>query len=172
MSNARPGRPDALGREHELERVPQVLDQLDANLKGRRFLNRITVVGNTTTRAPGRTPPASPSPSASSPPARVPGRRARRGDRARIGSGGTDQYDRLVGMSVEEIGAFEAKTRLSELLRKVGRGHVYRITRRGKPIAELRPVLETRRPTFGADRGRVTMTDDFDAPIDDLKAYR
>jgi prevent-host-death family protein len=76
-------------------------------------------------------------------------------------------------MSIEEIGAFEAKTRLSELLEKVARGHVYRITRRGKPVAELRPVSEgTRRPTFGTDRGRVILRDDFDAPLDDMKAYR
>jgi prevent-host-death family protein len=76
-------------------------------------------------------------------------------------------------MDIEDIGAFEAKTRLSELLEKVGRGHVYRITKRGKPVAELRPVLDgSGRPVFGADRGRITMREDFDAPLDDLKAYR
>lgn len=76
-------------------------------------------------------------------------------------------------MDTEEIGAFEAKTRLSELLEKVQRGHVYRITKRGKPVAELRPVTQTgRRPTFGEDRGRIVMADDFDAPLDDMKDYR
>jgi prevent-host-death family protein len=75
-------------------------------------------------------------------------------------------------MEIEDIGAFEAKTRLSELLEKVGRGHVYRITRRGKPVAELRPVSSPmRRPVFGADRGRIAIGADFDAPIDDLKTY-
>lgn len=76
-------------------------------------------------------------------------------------------------MDIEEIGAFEAKTRLSELLEKVGRGHVYRITKRGKPVAELRAVpAGAGRPTFGADRGRISMRDDFDAPLDDMKSYR
>ncbi len=76
-------------------------------------------------------------------------------------------------MDVEDIGAFEAKTRLSELLEQVRRGRVFRITRRGKPVAELRPVAEgPRRPRFGSDRGRVAMRDDFDAPLDDMKAYR
>lgn len=76
-------------------------------------------------------------------------------------------------METEDIGAFEAKTRLSELLENVSRGHVYRITKRGKPVAELRPVSQgSRRPVFGADRGRVTMSRDFDAPLDDLKPYR
>jgi prevent-host-death family protein len=76
-------------------------------------------------------------------------------------------------MDSEDIGAFEAKTRLSELLDKVSRGHVYRITKRGKPVAELRPVAAgAGRPTFGEDRGRITMREDFEAPLDDLKAYR
>lgn len=76
-------------------------------------------------------------------------------------------------MDTEDIGAFEAKTRLSELLDNVSRGRAYRITKRGKPIAELRPITTgTGRPTFGADRGRVAMADDFEAPVSDLKSYR
>lgn len=76
-------------------------------------------------------------------------------------------------MEIEEIGAFEAKTRLSELLERVRGGHVYRITKRGVPVAELRPV-ETmpRRPQFGRDRGRVTLRKDFDAPVADMKEYQ
>ena len=38
-----------------------------------------------------------------------------------------------------EIGSFEAKTKLPELLRAVTRGHRYTITLRGKPIADLVP---------------------------------
>ena len=76
-------------------------------------------------------------------------------------------------MDTEVIGAFEAKTRLSELLDNVSRGRVYRITKRGTPIAELRPITTgLGRPSFGADRGRVVMADDFDAPLDDMKSYR
>ncbi len=75
-------------------------------------------------------------------------------------------------MDVTEIGAFEAKTRLSELLDRVARGEVYRITKRGKPVAELRPVTSgERRPRFGSDRGRVVIGDDFDAPVPDMAAY-
>jgi prevent-host-death family protein len=76
-------------------------------------------------------------------------------------------------VDIIDIGAFEAKTRLSELLEHVSRGRIYRITRRGKPVAELRPVAaRVGRPTFGADRGRVAMREDFDRPVDDFKAYR
>ena len=39
-----------------------------------------------------------------------------------------------------EIGSFEAKTKLPELLRGVQEGHHYTITLRGKPFAELVPI--------------------------------
>lgn len=38
-----------------------------------------------------------------------------------------------------QIGSYEAKTRLSELLREVQAGQRYTITLRGEPIAELVP---------------------------------
>ena len=39
-----------------------------------------------------------------------------------------------------EIGAFEAKNKLSELLQRVEQGHEVVITRRGKPVAKLVPI--------------------------------
>jgi prevent-host-death family protein len=39
-----------------------------------------------------------------------------------------------------EIGAYEAKTKLPELLRQVQAGKQFTITNRGKPIAELVPA--------------------------------
>jgi antitoxin (DNA-binding transcriptional repressor) of toxin-antitoxin stability system len=77
-------------------------------------------------------------------------------------------------MKIEHIGAFEAKTRLSELLEHVRLGRVYRITRRGRAIAELRPIVEEApdRLTFGCDRGQVVVKDDFDAPIPGFEPYR
>ena len=76
-------------------------------------------------------------------------------------------------MARERIGAFEAKTRLSELLEQVSRGRTYVITRRGRPVAELRPIPgERAKLTFGSDAGRIVMRDDFDAPLPDLKEYQ
>lgn len=43
-----------------------------------------------------------------------------------------------------EIGLFEAKTRLSELVRQVKAGESFIITQRGEPAAELGPIQ--RRP--------------------------
>lgn len=39
-----------------------------------------------------------------------------------------------------EIGAFEAKTKLSELLRKVEQGERFTITVHGRPVAQLLPA--------------------------------
>ncbi len=75
-------------------------------------------------------------------------------------------------MKTIEVGAFEAKTRLSELLEQARGGAVFRITRRGRPIAELRGVRSPeRRPRFGCDRERVRIGPDFDAPIPAFKNY-
>lgn len=39
----------------------------------------------------------------------------------------------------EEIGSYEAKTKLPEILRRVETGEAFTITNRGKPIADLIP---------------------------------
>jgi prevent-host-death family protein len=41
---------------------------------------------------------------------------------------------------MEQIGTHEAKTRLSELLAKVRKGHEFLITNRGEPVARLIPA--------------------------------
>ena len=45
-----------------------------------------------------------------------------------------------------EIGAYEAKTKLPELLREVQDGRRFVITNRGKPVAELGPPTTRERP--------------------------
>lgn len=42
--------------------------------------------------------------------------------------------------ATNSVGAFEAKTRLSELLEQVEQGKVVTITRRGRPVARLVPI--------------------------------
>ncbi|WP_243396603.1 type II toxin-antitoxin system Phd/YefM family antitoxin [Leptospira wolffii] len=55
--------------------------------------------------------------------------------------------NKLVGLfmalRMETVSAFEAKTHLSELLKKVQSGEIFMITHRGKPIAKLVPYSET-----------------------------
>jgi len=48
------------------------------------------------------------------------------------------------GSAYTEIGAFDAKTRLSELLRKVDQGERFTITVRGRAVAQLVPAKPER----------------------------
>jgi prevent-host-death family protein len=70
------------------------------------------------------------------------------------------------------VGAFEAKTRLSDLLRQVSRGKTFVITRRGRAVAELRPVpVAAERFRFWRDKGAIIFGEDFDAPLPEMKDY-
>jgi prevent-host-death family protein len=70
------------------------------------------------------------------------------------------------------VNVHEAKTQLSRLLARVERGEEVVIARAGRPVARLLPFESASRGrTLGADRGLVTIADDFDAPLpDDLAA--
>lgn len=59
----------------------------------------------------------------------------------------------------QEIGAYEAKTKLPELLRQVQQGKRFTITHRGRAVAELGPPAELQRP-------------DAKGAIEAFKAYR
>jgi prevent-host-death family protein len=74
-------------------------------------------------------------------------------------------------MKPVKIGVFEAKTRLSALLDKVQQGQVYVISKRGHPVAELRPVPRQKGLAFGCDAGRVVLHDDFDAALPGMEEY-
>lgn len=54
-----------------------------------------------------------------------------------------------------EVGAYEAKTHLARLLERVRRGERITITRRGRPVAELRPVTITDREALRAALARL-----------------
>ena len=43
----------------------------------------------------------------------------------------------------EEIGSYDAKTKLSEILRKVQKGQSFTITNHGKPVADIVPSRST-----------------------------
>ncbi len=79
-------------------------------------------------------------------------------------------------MKTRETGIFEAKTHLSELVQKFQEEGVnYSITKRGKPVAELRQVGQgtKRRLPFGYGKKTVLhMAEDFDAPLEDFKDYQ
>jgi prevent-host-death family protein len=47
---------------------------------------------------------------------------------------------------MKQVGVYEAKTHLARLLDEVERGETITITRHGRPVAQLTPVGEKRRP--------------------------
>ena len=71
------------------------------------------------------------------------------------------------------IGVFEAKTHLSAILEQVQAGRVYTISKHGKPIAELVPIIEppkrARRGTASSDE--FFMATDFDEPLSNFTEH-
>ena len=67
-----------------------------------------------------------------------------------------------------EVNIHQAKTHFSRLLRRVAAGEEVTIARSGVPIARLVAVQpKTKNRPLGMDRGRIWITDDFDAPLPD-----
>ena len=52
---------------------------------------------------------------------------------------------------MKTVGAFEAKTRLSQLLDQVEKGETVTITRHGQPVAVLAPVKPAQRAKTGEE---------------------
>ena len=75
-------------------------------------------------------------------------------------------------MTHRSVSIHEAKTHLSRLLAGVERGEEVVVRRGDRPIARIvrweAPAVE-RRP--GALRGKVRVSEDFDAPLDDFADY-
>lgn len=64
------------------------------------------------------------------------------------------------------VNVHEAKTTLSQLLRRVQAGEEIVIAKDGHPVARLVPLAEAPRPReLGFAAGRVTIAPDFDAPL-------
>lgn len=65
-----------------------------------------------------------------------------------------------------EVGAHQAKTHLSRLLRRVALGEEVLILRGGKPVARLVPISrKVKRRVPGQDAGRIWMAPDFDTLV-------
>jgi prevent-host-death family protein len=65
------------------------------------------------------------------------------------------------------INIHEAKTHLSRLLEQVAAGEEVIIAKAGKPLARLVPLANAARPKkLGQLKGKITVPDDFNAPLD------
>lgn len=65
----------------------------------------------------------------------------------------------------KSVGVHEAKTQLSQLLRRVAAGEEITITRRGREVARLVPPEKPSTRRLGFERGRLVVPDDFDDPL-------
>jgi prevent-host-death family protein len=71
-----------------------------------------------------------------------------------------------------EIGAFDAKTKLSEILRKVEQGESFTITRRGRAVADVVPSrLKDRQRANEAVRRLLAMPKIEGIPPETVKAW-
>ncbi|MFO0701372.1 MAG: type II toxin-antitoxin system Phd/YefM family antitoxin [Nitrospira sp.] len=69
-------------------------------------------------------------------------------------------------INTKTVNVYEARTHFSKLLAAVAKGQRITICKDGTPVAELGPLdtpISVRRP--GLLKGRVTIADDFDAPL-------
>jgi prevent-host-death family protein len=65
-----------------------------------------------------------------------------------------------------------AQANLSDLIEDAIRGKEVFITKDGKSLVKLVPVSQPKpRPVFGSAKGLISMSDDFDAPLEDFQDY-
>ncbi|RPJ19467.1 MAG: type II toxin-antitoxin system Phd/YefM family antitoxin [Desulfobacteraceae bacterium] len=65
-----------------------------------------------------------------------------------------------------------AQTQLPNLIKEAISGKEVIITKDGKPLVKLVPVATPKsKPLFGSAKGLISMSEDFDAPLDDFQEY-
>jgi prevent-host-death family protein len=71
------------------------------------------------------------------------------------------------------VNMHEAKSNLSRLVEEAEAGEEIVLARAGKPVVKLVPVRAIQPRQLGRWKGRVVMSDDFDAPLpaEDLAAW-
>jgi prevent-host-death family protein len=66
----------------------------------------------------------------------------------------------------------KAKSSLSQLVKLAEAGEDVLIARNGKPVVRLTRIKSPKRKLpWGALHGKMTMADDFDAPLEEMKDY-
>ena len=66
------------------------------------------------------------------------------------------------------VNVHESKTHFSKLLERVARGETITIAKANRPVARLGPLPVPRR--WGAAKGLIWMSEDFDAPMPEFEA--
>ncbi|BAY62944.1 type II toxin-antitoxin system Phd/YefM family antitoxin [Calothrix sp. FACHB-1219] len=73
---------------------------------------------------------------------------------------------------MQQITLDEASQHLSDLIEAALSGEEIIIIKDNQPVVKLTPVSPVkRRPQFGSAKGLITISDDFDEPLEDFKEY-
>jgi prevent-host-death family protein len=70
---------------------------------------------------------------------------------------------------VMTLNLYEAKTQLSSLVDQAAAGAEIIIAKNGKPMAKLVPIRQRQLRKPGRLKGKIWMSDDFDAPMPDIE---
>jgi prevent-host-death family protein len=76
-------------------------------------------------------------------------------------------------MAMQQITLAEASLNLPELIEAVINGEEIIITKDEKPVVKLTSIvtIEKRSPLFGSAKDLISISDDFDEPLEDFKDY-
>lgn len=72
---------------------------------------------------------------------------------------------------MQQITLAEASKHLPDLIEAALGGEEIVITKDDQPVVKLTPVLQVKRRQPGSAKGLVTISDDFDEPLEDFKDY-
>jgi prevent-host-death family protein len=73
---------------------------------------------------------------------------------------------------MHHVNVEEAKDHLPDLIDAAVKGEEIVITKDDEHRVRLVPIQKTKpRPQFGSGKGLITMSDDFDAPLEDFEEY-
>ena len=70
------------------------------------------------------------------------------------------------------VNMHQAKTNLSKLVSRSLEGEEVIIAVNNQPMVKLEPIRRKKQRELGALKGKITMSEDFDAPLDDFKDYQ
>jgi antitoxin (DNA-binding transcriptional repressor) of toxin-antitoxin stability system len=74
--------------------------------------------------------------------------------------------------SMHQIELEKAKEQITSLFQAALGGEEIVITQNEQPVLKLVPISHSKpRPQFGSAKGLITMSDDFDAPLEDFSEY-
>jgi prevent-host-death family protein len=74
-------------------------------------------------------------------------------------------------MSAHAIDLQDAQAHLLQLVEQAKHGHEVILTEGGEPVAKIIPVSAPAKRQFGSAKGLITMSEDFDEPLEDFREY-